>query len=49
MKGIGEGTISKLREFINNGTIKKFEFIEETLPTKTIKPSLEKDMGSARN
>ena len=47
MSGVGEGILSKLREFIANGTIKKFEFIQEETPTETNQP-LEEDSGQKK-
>jgi|LauGreDrversion4_2_1035121.scaffolds.fasta_scaffold407172_2 DNA polymerase/3'-5' exonuclease PolX len=34
--GIGDGIIRKIREFIADGTIKKFQFIDTDVRTQTI-------------
>jgi DNA polymerase lambda len=36
LPGVGEGIIKKIREFIADGTIKKFEFIETDERTQSI-------------
>lgn len=36
MHGIGKGILKKIDEFIHEGTIKRFEFIEQDEQTKVV-------------